>query len=341
MSRLKCQLIPAGVALALLCGWAAMEMRGVGTTSAEPQPPVRQRGDVGGGPQATSAPIQPVPFDGKRALDHIRDLCKLGPRISGSEGMRKQQDLLKEHFEKLGGKVEFQRFTARQTSRPNPVAMANFIASWHPDRDRRVILCTHYDTRPRADQEENPRKWDEPFLSANDGTSGVAWLMELARHVKQIPAAVGIDFVLFDGEEYVFDGPQGQDRYFFGSDHFADEYKRAPPRHRYVGAVLLDLFAHKNAKFPIERNSWDRAAPLVREVWRTAAEVKVDAFLSHFAGPYLDDHLALNRVSIPAVDIIDFDYPHWHKLSDLPENCSAETMEQVAKVLTAWMQRVR
>src|SRR5437899_2462207 len=86
---------------------------------------------------------------------------------------------------------------------------------------------------------------------SRDGSSGGAWLMELAHHMKQLPTEVGVDFVLFDGEEFVFDGPHGQDRYFFGSDHFADEYRRTPPKHRYVGAVLLDLIAGKNAKYPI------------------------------------------------------------------------------------------
>ena len=104
---------------------------------------------------------------------------------------------------------------------------------------------------------------------------------------------------------------------------------------------LLDLFAGTNAKYPIERNSFDKAGRLVEEIWRTAAELKVPAFRNAIADPVLDDHLALNRVGIPAVDVIDFEYPHWHKLSDLPANCSAESMGQVAKVLTAWIQRVR
>ena len=93
--------------------------------------------------------------------------------MSGTEGMKKQQALLKKHFEERGATVEFQRFTARQESQRKPVDMANLIASWHPERARHVILCAHYDTRPIADQEENIRKWHEPFLSANDGGSGL------------------------------------------------------------------------------------------------------------------------------------------------------------------------
>jgi Zn-dependent M28 family amino/carboxypeptidase len=219
--------------------------------------------------------------------------------------------------------------------------MANIIVSWHPDRNRRVFVCSHYDTRPKADQEQDPRRWGEPFVSANDGTSGVALFMELAHHMKQLPGEVGVDFVLFDGEEYVFDGPQGHDRYFFGSEHFADQYKRQPPTHRYAGAVLLDLFAGKNPSYPVEKNSGFLARGLTEEIWRIAAEQEVTAFKNQWGPAVSDDHLALNRAGIPAVDIIDFDYPHWHRLSDRPEQCSAESLANMAKVLTVWFQRAR
>jgi len=337
MPRLSGQLLPAGAVVLLLAIWAVVEMQGAGTKSAEPQKQAKSRDDR----DAAPPPAQPIPFDGKRALDYIRDLCKIGTRISGSDGMKKQQEVIKAHFERHAAKVTFQRFTTQQVTRPHPVEMANIIVTWHPDRTKRVILCSHYDTRPKADQEQDPRDWNKPFLSANDGTAGVAWLMELAHHMKQLPTEVGVDFVLFDGEEYVFDGPHGQDRYFFGSEHFADDYRRNPPKHRYSGAVLLDLIAGKDAKFPIEQNSHFKAGKLVEEIWRTAREVGVGAFRNTMTEPILDDHLALNRVGIPAVDIIDFDYVHWHKLSDLPEQCSAESMEQIAKVLTVWLQRVK
>ena len=82
--------------------------------------------------------------------------------------------------------------------------------------------------------------------------------------------------------------------------------------------------------------------PLVREVWGTAAELKVPSFSTGFSKFEIqDDHIALNRAGIPAIDIIDFDYVHWHRLTDVPENCSGDSLEQVAKVLSVWMQRVK
>lgn len=291
---------------------------------------------------ASSRPaISTVAFDGERAMGYLRELCKLGPRTSGTEAMKQQQSLIEKHFVKLGAIVSRQEFQARQNSRPQPVSMTNLIVSWHPNRQRRILLCTHYDTRPMADQEPDQRKWSEPFQSANDGTSGVAWLMELGHHMKDWKTEVGVDFAFFDGEEFVFDPRPRADRYFFGSEHFASEYKRQPPKHKYVAGVLLDLFAGKNARFPYEQNSLLRAGAVVEQIWRTAKELNEPAFVAAYGPAVDDDHLALNAVGLPTVDIIDFDYPHWHRLSDTPDKCSPETMKAVARVLTTWIQRAK
>ncbi len=282
---------------------------------------------------------RPIAFDAKRALGYLHEVCKIGPRISGEPGMAKQQELLKKHFEALGGKVQMQEFKATQVSRPKqPVDMANMIVSWFPDRKRRVILCSHYDTRPIADQEPDPRKWRDPFISANDGGSGVALLMELAHHMKDLKTEVGVDFVLFDGEEYI---QQKSDEYFFGSKYFAKEYRKTKGDRRYVGAILLDMIGGKNPQFPVEWHSLRFAGALAEEIWKIAAEQKCTAFLNQTGQAVEDDHLALNGAGIPTIDIIDFGYRHWHRLTDLPENCSAEGLTQVATVLTVWLQRVK
>jgi hypothetical protein len=282
-----------------------------------------------------------IPFDAKRAMGYLEAICQIGPRISGTEGMKKQQELLQKHFEAVGGQLTWQRFEAQRKTWRQPVPMANLIVSWHPDRERRVILCSHYDTRPGAHQEPNPRDWEKPFLSANDGGSGVALLMELAHHMKEVKTAVGVDFVIFDGEEYVFTPHASIDDYFFGSKHFAQQYKKSQTKTKYLGAVLMDMIGGKHAQFPIEPNSLTLAGALTGELWKIADELKCDAFLKDYGRAAEDDHLALNRAGIPAVDIIDFEYPHWHRLTDVPENCSGDSMKQVARVLTVWLQRVK
>jgi hypothetical protein len=281
----------------------------------------------------------PLPFDSKRALGYLEQICKIGPRMSGTKGMEQQQELLKKHFEALGGKVEMQRFSGRQSSQRQAVDMSNMIVSWFPEKTRRVILCSHYDTRPIADQEPDPRKWREPFVSANDGGSGVALLMEMAHHMKDAKTDVGVDFVFFDGEEYIF---EKNDKYFFGSEHFASSYRRSRAKTRYVAAILFDMIGGKGASFPMERNSLTKAGALVGMVWQIAAELQCKSFTDGVSNvEVLDDHIALNQADIPAIDIIDFDYPHWHRLTDVPANCSGESLAEVARVAGVWIQKVK
>jgi glutaminyl-peptide cyclotransferase len=284
---------------------------------------------------------KPAAFDSARAMKYLRELCALGPRISGSDGIGKLQERVKEHFEKLGAKVTFQRFEAKQRSQAKATPMANVIISWRPDAERRVLISSHYDTRPIADKERDRRNWTKPFISANDGTSGVAWMMELGHHMKDLPLNVGVDFILFDGEEYIFEPAEGRDEYFFGSKEFARDYRRDPPKHRYVAGVLLDLFAGNGATYPIEGHSMYSAGAVVDDIWKTADRLGVKAFRNATGPTVLDDHLALNDAGIPTVDIIDFDYAHWHRLSDTPDMCSEEAMSNVAKVLSVWAQKVK
>jgi hypothetical protein len=310
-----------------------------GCMNGSAEPPAKKSGDAFASDR--EEPAKPAAFDSKRAHGYLVALCKIGPRISGSAGMKKQQEMLEKHFKELGGKIDWQRFTATQRSDPRheKIAMANLIVSWHPDRQRRVILCSHYDTRPLADQERDTRDWRKPFVSANDGGSGVALLMELAHFIKSMTINVGVDFVFFDGEEYVFDR---DDEYFFGSKHFGREYRKSRGKPFYAAAVLLDMIGGTKPQFPIDPYSWERASDLVRVIWNIARELECSAFDGEAVGPQMqDDHIPLNQNGIPAIDIIDARYPHWHKLTDTPENCTGESMAQVAKVLSVWLQRVK
>ncbi|MCI0680737.1 MAG: M28 family peptidase [Gemmataceae bacterium] len=283
--------------------------------------------------------VKPLEIDGKRAMGYLELICNIGPRQSGTPGMKRQQELIRRHFEGFDLKVQAQAFQAKQHSQRTPVEMTNLIVSIHPERKRRIILCAHYDTRPIADQEPDPRKWREKFVSANDGGSGVALLMEFAHHLPKLDTKVGIDLVFFDGEEYIFE--RDGDRYFFGSEHFAKAWKADKKRPDYVAAVLFDMIAGKNPRFPVEGYSWGRARELCIDLWSIAAELKCQAFLDRLGDRVLDDHIALQNVGIAAVDIIDFDYPHWHRLSDTPANCDAGGMIQVGRVIGVWLQRLK
>lgn len=292
--------------------------------------------------------LKTFPVDGERAHKYVKQLCDLGPRVSATDGMAKQQALIVKHFEGLGGKVTKQEFQGRQRSARNPVPMTNLVVSYFPDRKKRVIFCTHYDTRPAAHEEPDVKSWAKPFVSANDGASGVALLMELAHHMKDFPTDVGVDLVFFDGEEYILDlgvpGIREGDKYFLGSEHFAADYdaNKVKLPYRYSAAILLDLFAADGARLAVEGYSWQAAPDLVKEVWRAAAAVGAKSFKNEKgfrrSDSILDDHIALLQIGVPAIDVIDFDYPHWHRLTDTPDKVSPKQLAEVGTVLLAWLQ---
>lgn len=283
---------------------------------------------------------QPLnPLSSRRAYGYLEEICKLGPRISGSEGMQKQQELVKAHFERLGGKVSFQQFAAKNPHGGPAVPMANLICEWHPERTERILLCAHYDTRPLPDQDPDPvQRKEGVFLGANDGASGVAVLMELAHLMPKLGGNLGVDFVLFDGEEFVY--KDGRDDYFLGSEHFAKHYAATPPAHKYRWGVLLDMVADANLKIYKERHSvtWSDTRPLVQEIWSTAQRLKVDEFDPRVGYKVLDDHLPLrNTAKIPTCDVIDFEYPYWHTAGDTPQRCSGASMAKVGWVVYEWL----
>jgi hypothetical protein len=279
--------------------------------------------------------LEDIPFNGARAYEYLKQICALGPRPSGSKGMEAQQKLLEEHFGKLGGKVHLQRFKARHPVEGSLVSMANLVVQWHPESKDRVLLCAHYDTLPFPMLD--PHEPRGVFVGANDGASGVAVLMELAHEIPTLPARYGVDFVLFDGEEFVF---RTSDEYFLGSEFFAQSYVKKRPAHRYRAAVLLDMVGDADLQLYQERNSmaWSDTRPLVEEIWATARRLGVREFIAKRKYEVRDDHLALHNVAgIPACDVIDFDYPAWHTRADTPERCSALSLAKVGWVLREWL----
>jgi len=279
--------------------------------------------------------LEDIPFNGARAYDYLKQICALGPRPSGSKGMDAQQKLLVEHFSNLGGKVHLQRFEARHPVDGSPVPMANLVVQWHPESKERVLLCAHYDTLPFPMRDPHDRKG--VFLGANDGASGVAILMELAHDVPTLPTRYGVDFVLFDAEEFIF---REDGEYFLGSEHFARSYRKEPPGHRYRWAVLLDMVGDADLQIYQEKNSvwWADTRPLVAEIWATAKRLGVREFIPSRKYEVRDDHLALHNVAgIPACDLIDFDYPAWHTRADVPDRCSALSLAKVGWVVREWL----
>lgn len=286
--------------------------------------------------------LEEIPFNGARAYEYLKAICAIGPRVSGTPGMAKQQKLLEAHFTKLGGKVEYQRFRVRHPLTGAAVPMANLIVHWHPERKKRILLCAHYDTRPIPDRDPNPANRREGvFLGANDGASGAALLMELAHHMPDLETEYGIDFCLFDGEELVYNNRR--DPYCLGSEWFARQYAAGRMACRYRWGVLLDMVGDADLQLYQEKNSmfWPDTRPLVLDIWKTAARLGVEEFIPRRKHEVIDDHLKLRNLGgIPTCDIIDFDYPHWHTARDAPQQCSALSLAKVGWVLHEWLKTV-
>ncbi len=294
------------------------------------------------GPRLT---LQDIPFGGARAYEYLKRLCAIGPRPSGSPGMAKQQKYLAEHFKKLGGRVEFQRFRVPDPRDGRPVSMANVIVRWHPNKADRILLCAHYDTLPFPLLDEtNPRG---RFVGANDNASGVAVLMELAHEMAEMELNYGVDYALFDGEEYIFDR---RDRLFLGSEYFArryaEEQSQQRPKYRYRWGVLLDMIGDADLRILQERNClwWRDTRPLVADVWATAARLGVREFVARPMrdADFIDDHVMLHDIGrIPCIDVIDFDYPPWHTQGDTPDKCSPLSLAKVGWVVREWLKSAK
>ncbi len=275
------------------------------------------------------------PIDGQRAYGYLAQLCDLGPRRSGSPAMAAQQKLLVAHFQKLGGQVELQRFTAPDPRGGPRVPMANIIVRWNPQAKERILLCGHYDTLPLPMLDP-----DDPqgvFVGANDNGSGIAILMELAHHMATLPPSLGVDFVLFDGEEYIF---SEHDRFFLGSEYFARQYAAGTAGYRYRYGVLLDMVGQTDLQIYQEVHSmgWKDTRPLVEQIWATADRLGIDEFIARPKHSVGDDHVPLHDIGgIPASDVIDFDYPPWHTQGDTPDKCSAASLAKVGWVMYEWL----
>jgi Zn-dependent M28 family amino/carboxypeptidase len=255
--------------------------------------------------------------------------------------MAAQQQLLREHFEKLGGRVHLQRFRTSHPVDRTPVSMTNLIVEWFPDRKERVLLCAHYDTLPYPMLDPTDPKGT--FVGANDGASGVAVLMELGNHVQNLTLKLGLDFVFFDAEEFIF---RETDPYFLGSEFFARAYQQGqlPFKANYRCAVLLDMVADADLQIFQERNSlsWPESRPLVHQIWSVARRLGIKEFVPRPKHEILDDHLMLRNVGgIPACVLIDFDYPYWHTRADTPDKCAPASLGKVGRVIYEWLKEVK
>lgn len=285
------------------------------------------------------------PFDSEFAYAVLNQICQLGPRVSGSSGMLEQRKFLTGHLRANGAEVFEHPFSVASPFDGRPTQLVNLFGRWHPERKLRILLCCHFDTRPFADRD--PTSPQAVFLGANDGASGVGLLAELARHLSGLEGRFGVDLCFFDGEEFVYVAQR--DPMFLGSTAFANAYAAGQWDVKYSYAILVDMIGDRELQIYFEGNSLKMAPRLTKSIWSVAKDMGVSEFIPKKNHEIRDDHLPLNTIArIETCDIIDFDYPnensknaYWHTTRDVPENCSAESLQKVGSVLLEWIRQLQ
>ena len=263
-------------------------------------------------------------FDSNKSFEYLKKQCSFGPRPPNSNAHTKTKDYLALELKKYANSVMLQNFTCKIGE--NTLNLTNIIAMFGPNVDKKVILAAHWDTRPSADKESDPKKLNQPIIGANDGASGVAVLLELARAFKASPPPIKIIMVLFDGEDY---GKKTSEM-FLGSRYFARNIR---PEWFPDYGILLDMIGDKNLDVYIEQNSINAAPEVVNRVWKVAGDLGLKEFHNKIGYAITDDHIELINVGIECIDLIDFDYPYWHTLQDTPDKCSPKSLGTIGKLL--------
>ena len=275
-----------------------------------------------GGTCPAAAPVA-RPLDAERAFRALVRQCEVGPRVPGSQGHKDCAAWLSRELAQSAGSVRQYRFSVVSDGRK--LELVNLEATFNPEGRGHVLLCAHWDTRPIADRDPDPGNREKPIPGANDGASGVAVLLEIGRALKAHPPRQKVTILLFDGEDYGTTPAQ----MFFGSRYYASRYTGPVPE----WAVLLDMVGDRDLRLPPERFSQQKAPEIVARIWGAAERAGCEAFVSTPGPAVLDDHVLLLLRGIPCVDVIDFDYPHWHTLADTPDKCAPESLAQVGRAV--------
>lgn len=277
-------------------------------------------------------------FDSDSAYNFIEDQVNFGPRVPNSEAHVQTRDYLVSELKKSAGEssVFVQEF--QQTVYGDTLTMYNILAGFGLEQPDRILLAAHWDSRPRA--EEDPKNPDEPILGADDGGSGVGLLLELARIFSEHDLPIGVDIILFDGEDY--GRVSDLDNYFLGARHWSNN----PPVPGYGPrfGILLDMVGGENAVFYKENYSMRYAPNLVDEIWSIAAAKGYDnLFINQRGGAVADDHLIVNQqTDINMINIIHHSVnengsvqfpPYWHTQDDTMEIIDQTTLQAVGDVL--------
>jgi len=259
-------------------------------------------------------------FSGENALDLVKTQVEFGPRIPGSEAHQRTVEFIRTNLQENGWTVEIQNDNNGDYKIQNVIGKSEHAATpW-------IILAAHYDSRFFADQDPNIENHKAPVPGANDGASGTAILLELAR---VIPKGLekNIWLVFFDAEDQ--GNIQNWD-WILGSRSFVNQLVGKPDK-----VVIIDMVGDADLNLYYEKNSYPE---LSKEIWDVAIQNGFDKnFIPQYKFNILDDHIPFINKGIKAIDIIDFDYPYWHTLNDTSDKVSPESLYAVGQTLCQWL----
>ncbi len=258
-------------------------------------------------------------FSGEKAFAHVQRLVDFGPRPTGSKAIEKSRDYIDDQLRRSGWQVTRQAFSD-DTPR-GKMQLVNLIAQF-PGHGKAAsplfLLCSHYDTKI----------FDAiQFVGANDGGSSTGLLLEVARLIGQYPnLASKIELVFFDGEE-AFERFSDTDG-LYGSRYFARQLQSGGAK-QFRGGLLFDMVGDRALGITLPADS---PAEIARNLFSAAEALKLRNYFTYLGRELLDDHVPLNAIGIPTIDIIDFDYPWWHTADDTMDKISAQSLQIVGSV---------
>lgn len=255
-----------------------------------------------------TAPGGPYAPDGDSLYALVERQVGMGPRNPGSKGAAQCADWLVAELRARGCDTVVVHPFEAATEFGGPFKMRNILGRFRPDAPRRVLLLAHYDTRPVADQDDNPAVRQKPIPGANDGASGVAVLLEIARLVGRnpLPQGAGLDLLMVDGEDSGTSHGDDEESWCLGTQHWVAEAMPYASDNRPRAAVLFDMVGGRGARFHREQISDAYARGLTGRLWQAAADMGMaDRFPDSRGGAVVDDHIYINRAGIPCVDVIE------------------------------------
>ena len=296
----------------------------------------------------TAEPVGPT-FIADSAYLFCEQQCQFGPRTMNSEAHDRCGEWIADKFRAYGMEVTLQKADLRGYD-GTVLKSTNIIAAYQPELQERILLCAHWDSRPWADNDPDEANHHKPVMAANDGASGVAVMLEVARLLasQPTPLGIGVDFVCFDAEDW--GTPQwaesdGDDSntWALGAQYWATQHSTLNTQHSPKYGILLDMVGGQGAKFYQEQMSKYYAPEIVRKVWAAAETVGYGSYFpKEDGGGITDDHLPVNQdAKIPCIDIIPY-YPDctassfgptWHTVSDDMQHIDRNTLQAVGQTM--------